>query len=76
MANDSAVPATPMKTGGSRGEDLDADLFTPRLDAIAESSVCFDIPVDASDAKEENVNVDFDDDTRRRTTSRVLRRMP
>ncbi|KAG3029969.1 hypothetical protein PC116_g20434 [Phytophthora cactorum] len=65
-----------MKTGGSRGEDLDADLFTPRLDAIAESSVCFDIPVDASDAKEENVNVDFDDDTRRRTTSRVLRRMP
>ncbi|GMF45634.1 unnamed protein product [Phytophthora fragariaefolia] len=38
----SAVPATPMKSGGTRGDNSSTALITPQLDSIAERSVSFD----------------------------------
>ncbi|GMF22655.1 unnamed protein product [Phytophthora fragariaefolia] len=56
----SAVPATPMKSGGPRGDTSSTALITPQLDSIAKCSVSFD---DASmtrfDAKDdEDLNED------------------
>ncbi|GMF36542.1 unnamed protein product [Phytophthora lilii] len=49
----SAVPATPMKSGGMRGDDSNAALMTPHLTLINERSVSFEDSVDGSDAKDE-----------------------
>ncbi|GMF37924.1 unnamed protein product [Phytophthora fragariaefolia] len=38
----SAVPATPMKSGGTRGDNSSTALITPQLDSIAERSISFD----------------------------------
>ncbi|KAG3089759.1 hypothetical protein PI124_g7406 [Phytophthora idaei] len=67
MVKDSAVPPTPTKTGGSRGEDLDADLITPRLDAIDERSVSFDVSVNGFDAMDEEMNADSGDNLEEKT---------
>ncbi|GMF60465.1 unnamed protein product [Phytophthora lilii] len=49
----SAVPATPMKSGGTRGDDSNAALITPHLEPITERSVSFKDSADGSDAKDE-----------------------
>ncbi|KAG2886576.1 hypothetical protein PC117_g25350 [Phytophthora cactorum] len=51
-----------MKSGGSRDDDLDANLITPRLDAISERSISFDVSVDGSNTMDEDMNADFGDD--------------
>ncbi|EGZ29606.1 hypothetical protein PHYSODRAFT_469588 [Phytophthora sojae] len=57
----SAVPATPMKSGGTRGDDSTAALITPQLDPIAERHVSFDESMTGSDAKDEEMDEDYDD---------------
>ncbi|EGZ07041.1 hypothetical protein PHYSODRAFT_251861 [Phytophthora sojae] len=52
----SAVPATPMKSGGTRGDDSTAVLITPQPDPIAERNVSFDEPMTGSDAKDEEMD--------------------
>ncbi|GMF48421.1 unnamed protein product [Phytophthora fragariaefolia] len=56
----SAVPATPMKSGGMRGDNSSRALITPQLDSIAERSVSFDDDsMTGSDAKDdEDLNED------------------
>ncbi|GMF34370.1 unnamed protein product [Phytophthora lilii] len=51
----SAVPATPMKSGGTRSDGSNAALIThpPHLEPITERSVSFEAPADGSDAKDE-----------------------
>ncbi|GMF45186.1 unnamed protein product [Phytophthora lilii] len=49
----SAVPATPMKSGGTRSDDPNAALITPHLAPITERSVNFEDSADGSDAKDE-----------------------
>ncbi|GMF18422.1 unnamed protein product [Phytophthora fragariaefolia] len=50
----SAVPATPMKSGGTRGDNSSTALITPQLDSIAERSVSFDDDsMTGSDAKDD-----------------------
>ncbi|GMF65903.1 unnamed protein product [Phytophthora lilii] len=49
----SAVPATPMKSGGTCGDDSNAALITPHLAPITERSVSFEDSADGSDAKDE-----------------------
>ncbi|KAF1790748.1 hypothetical protein GQ600_22561 [Phytophthora cactorum] len=71
---DSAVPPTPTKTGGSLGEDLDADLITPRLDAIDERSVSFDVSVNGSDAMDEDMNADSGDNLEEKTDDPLVGR--
>ncbi|GMF39367.1 unnamed protein product [Phytophthora fragariaefolia] len=56
MANgsSSAVPATPMKSGGTRGDNSSTALITPQPDSIAERSVRFDdASMTGSDAKDD-----------------------
>ncbi|EGZ27023.1 hypothetical protein PHYSODRAFT_320881 [Phytophthora sojae] len=57
----SAVPATPMKSGGTRGDDSTAVLITPQPDPIAERNVSFDEPMTGSDAKDEEMDEEYDD---------------
>ncbi|EGZ06488.1 hypothetical protein PHYSODRAFT_532075 [Phytophthora sojae] len=57
----SAVPATPMKSGGTRGDDSTAALITPQLDPIAERHVSFDESMTGSDAKDEEMDEEYDD---------------
>ncbi|KAE9262799.1 hypothetical protein PR003_g33404 [Phytophthora rubi] len=57
----STVPATPMKSGGTRGDDSTAALITPQLESIAERTVSFDEPMNGSDAKDDEMNEDYDD---------------
>ncbi|GMF42319.1 unnamed protein product [Phytophthora fragariaefolia] len=50
----SAVPTTPMKFGGTRGNNSGTALVTPQLDSIAERSVSFnDNAMTGSDAKDD-----------------------
>ncbi|GMF11481.1 unnamed protein product [Phytophthora lilii] len=49
----SAVPATPMKSGGARGDDSNAALITLHLAPITERSVSCEDSADGSDAKDE-----------------------
>ncbi|GMF18544.1 unnamed protein product [Phytophthora lilii] len=49
----SAVPATPMKSGGTRGDDPNAALITPHSAPITERSLSFEDSADGSDAKDE-----------------------
>ncbi|EGZ15039.1 hypothetical protein PHYSODRAFT_250193 [Phytophthora sojae] len=57
----SAVPATPMKSGGTRGDDSTAVLITPQPDPIAERDVSFVEPMTGSDAKDEEMDEEYDD---------------
>ncbi|EGZ09339.1 hypothetical protein PHYSODRAFT_339685 [Phytophthora sojae] len=57
----SAVPATPMKSGGTRGDDSTAVLITPQPGPIAERNVSFDEPMTGSDAKDEEMDEEYDD---------------
>ncbi|KAG6590564.1 uncharacterized protein IUM83_18355 [Phytophthora cinnamomi] len=50
-----------MKTGGTRGDDSTAALITPHLDSIAERTVSFDESMTGSDAKDEDMDEDYDD---------------
>ncbi|KAG6578293.1 Eukaryotic/viral aspartic protease [Phytophthora cinnamomi] len=50
-----------MKTGGTRGDDSTAALITPHLDPIAERTVSFDDSMTGSDAKDEEMDEDYDD---------------
>ncbi|KAG6622358.1 uncharacterized protein IUM83_05252 [Phytophthora cinnamomi] len=50
-----------MKTGGTRGDDATAALITPHLDPIAERTVSFDDSMTGSDAKDEEMDEDYDD---------------
>ncbi|GMF20216.1 unnamed protein product [Phytophthora fragariaefolia] len=54
----SAVPATPMKSGGTRGDNSSTALIPPQLDPIAERSITFDdYSMTGSEAKDdENLN--------------------
>ncbi|GMF60210.1 unnamed protein product [Phytophthora fragariaefolia] len=50
----SAKPATPMKAGGTRGDNSSTALITPQLDSIVERSVSFDDDsMTGSDAKDD-----------------------
>ncbi|GMF53321.1 unnamed protein product [Phytophthora fragariaefolia] len=50
----SAVPATSMKSGGTRGDNSSMALITPPLESIAERSVSFDDDsMTGSDAKDD-----------------------
>ncbi|KAG6621956.1 uncharacterized protein IUM83_07500 [Phytophthora cinnamomi] len=50
-----------MKTGGTGGDDSTAALITPHLDPIAERTVSFDDSMTGSDAKDEEMDEDYDD---------------
>ncbi|KAE9232456.1 hypothetical protein PF002_g12368 [Phytophthora fragariae] len=50
-----------MKSGGTRGDDSTAALITPQLESIAERTVSFDESMNGSDAKDEEMNEDYDD---------------
>ncbi|GMF27111.1 unnamed protein product [Phytophthora fragariaefolia] len=52
--SNSAVPATPMKSGGTRGDNSSTALITPEIDSIAERSVsCDDESMTGSVAKDD-----------------------
>ncbi|GMF26165.1 unnamed protein product [Phytophthora fragariaefolia] len=54
IGSSSAVPATPMKSGGMRGDNSSMALITSQLDSIAERSVSFDEDaMTGSDAKDD-----------------------
>ncbi|KAE8970740.1 hypothetical protein PR002_g27022 [Phytophthora rubi] len=50
-----------MKSGGTRGDDSTAALITPQLELFAERTVSFDESMNGSDAKDEEMNEDYDD---------------
>ncbi|KAE9168129.1 hypothetical protein PF005_g28514 [Phytophthora fragariae] len=50
-----------MKSGGTRGDDSTAALITPQLELFAERTVSFDESMNGSDAKDEDMNEDYDD---------------
>ncbi|KAE8968941.1 hypothetical protein PF005_g28572 [Phytophthora fragariae] len=50
-----------MKSGGTRGDDSTAALITPQLELFAERTVSFDESMNGSDAKDGEMNEDYDD---------------